>query len=319
VKNEASKEFTSVESDIDIQGSESLSMGDLVLAYKKDQDTSGKLKAFKIGDIQLFPSPRNEFCTQDDLIVFFQAFGLGEDLKRSGSVRYLISSDEGELKSLKVKIPDFQNEDFYVQEFSVKDFPSGFYEIRVSLFDGNGNEILHNDSRFSVAQVPAIPRAWISSIVQASSGSPVYFSPLADQFLRKGEAAKAKALAEKAYRLNPTSLSAALSYGNILFNIREYRDIVEVLTPFYLNEKYEVLELLARSTHALGELDQAIHYYREYLSHFGLAVHILSFLGECYYRAGNEPEALSAWEKSLELNPNQEEIKKMVETLKRKN
>jgi tetratricopeptide (TPR) repeat protein len=47
-------------------------------------------------------------------------------------------------------------------------------------------------------------------------------------------------------------------------------------------------------------------------------VEILNSIGTCYLELGNTGEALRAWEKSLEVNPNQETIKKIVEELKKK-
>jgi tetratricopeptide (TPR) repeat protein len=43
---------------------------------------------------------------------------------------------------------------------------------------------------------------------------------------------------------------------------------------------------------------------------------ILNSLGECYFKIGDKEQALRAWKKSLELNPKQENIKKMIEKLK---
>jgi tetratricopeptide (TPR) repeat protein len=44
----------------------------------------------------------------------------------------------------------------------------------------------------------------------------------------------------------------------------------------------------------------------------------LNSVGECFYRLGNIKEALIAWEKSLEINPDQEDLIKIVTRLKTK-
>jgi predicted negative regulator of RcsB-dependent stress response len=41
-------------------------------------------------------------------------------------------------------------------------------------------------------------------------------------------------------------------------------------------------------------------------------------MGECYLQLGEPNEALAAWQKSLEINQNQPQIKKSVEALKEK-
>jgi tetratricopeptide (TPR) repeat protein len=46
-------------------------------------------------------------------------------------------------------------------------------------------------------------------------------------------------------------------------------------------------------------------------------IDILNYLGTCHYQLGRTDEALKAWTKSLELNPNQEKLKALVDSLKK--
>ena len=45
-------------------------------------------------------------------------------------------------------------------------------------------------------------------------------------------------------------------------------------------------------------------------------IEVLNSLGECYFKIDDKEQALRACEKSLEINPKQENIKKMIEKLK---
>jgi len=45
---------------------------------------------------------------------------------------------------------------------------------------------------------------------------------------------------------------------------------------------------------------------------------VLNAIGTCYVQLGDTEEARTAWEKSLEISPNQQEIKKKLESLKEK-
>ncbi len=45
---------------------------------------------------------------------------------------------------------------------------------------------------------------------------------------------------------------------------------------------------------------------------------LLNTIGECHFQLGEPREALAAWQKSLEINQNQPQIKKSVEALKEK-
>ncbi len=318
VKNDASKEFTSTETKVSIPDVTTPQISPLLLAYKTEEDPSNKIKAFKVGSLQLFPALHHDFTTKDDMIVFFQVFGMGPELRQQGSLRYVIAEDSTNIKTVDKDIKGYPNGNSFLEKLSLSGVSPGYYKIRITLMDEAKREILSAESDFSVSQVPALPRGWISLGVHAPADDPVYLSILADQLYEKGSIEKARALAEKAYHLNPNSLNLGLSYGRILFATKQYRTVIEVLTPFFVNKNYESLELLGRSSQALGEFDKAISYYLEYLSHYGGSFYILAFLGECYYQTGNTQEALRVWEKSLEMNPNQEEVHKVVDMLRKK-
>lgn len=317
VKNEASKEFTSIERDITIPQGVSLQMSNLILAYKREKDLSDKKKAFKIENLLLYPSPRNDFSPKDNFTLLFQIYGLSEELKEKGSLEIVIYKGEEKFRRQQKKLREYESLDFFMEEFSLVDFPSAYYKVRVSFFDEDENEILFKESRFSISPVASFPRPWINSIVHTSSDDPGYFYVLGSQLFNKKEYERARILLERAYRRNPTSLRFALGFSNVLFILKKYKPIIEIFTPFLMKNNSEVLEPLARSHHASGEFDKAISYYKEYISHYGVNYFILSLLGDCYYQKGNKKEALKALEKSLELNPNQEEIKKLVNSIKK--
>jgi GWxTD domain-containing protein len=319
IKNEASKEFTSVDKKIVIPAGGTIGMNQMMLAYKKENVVSfDKARAFLVDHVQFFPSPRNDFTTQDNLIVFFQLFGLNEDLKRKGACTVTVYKGDAPLQVRRIDLNESESPGFFLQEFPLSDFSPDYYRVRFSLLDQAQKEILHDEKNFIVTHAAALPRSWISYVVRAAVSNPIYLSIIGGQFLNKGEPAKAKSLLEKVFSLNPTSPQIALSYGQALFGLKEYRSVTELLTPFYLKQNYEVLELLARSCHALGDFRQAILYYQASLSHFGANFHILGLIGECFLQLGQKEEALRAWEKSLEINPSQDELKKRIDSLRKK-
>jgi tetratricopeptide (TPR) repeat protein len=53
------------------------------------------------------------------------------------------------------------------------------------------------------------------------------------------------------------------------------------------------------------------------ITRFGTNTNLLNSLGESYYGRGALKEALAAWTKSLEINPDQKEIKDKVESLRK--
>jgi len=150
-----------------------------------------------------------------------------------------------------------------------------------------------------------------------SSDDPLYVNILGNQFLNKKDIQRSRVLLEEAYRKNPNFFKFALDFSRVLFMAKDYKKAKEIAVPFLeKEEKYKFLEILANSCRALGDYGEAISYYKEYLSHFGTSLPVLNSIGECYYRLGNREEALVYWKKSLEINPKQEDIKRIVKSIK---
>jgi len=319
VKNTVSKEFTSVEKDISIPKFTSLRMSSLILGYKTSQLSSPQNtnRPFQIGNLQIYSSPRNNFLPQDTIYVFAQIYGLNEELKKNGALEFTFYNGEEKSLSRTKKVSEYEDANFFLEKFSLADLPTATYNIKVSLFDKDKNEVLFEKDYFHITPRVSLPRPWIRSITIPPSNHPIYSYILGDQLLNKKDIEKAKILLEKAYRKNPASLQFAFGFSKALFALKEYKKVTEILKPFLeIQEKnYGFLALLGKSSHALGEFEEAISYYKEYLSHYGTNLNILNSIGECYFQMGNEEEALKAWQKSLEIDPRQQKIKKIVDSL----
>lgn len=321
LKNSVSKEFTSLEKDIIIPEASNLQMSSPILANRivKNSKYKGKNKAFLIENIQLVPSPRNDFSLRDNLYLFFQIYGLDKDLKENGYLEFSIFKGSEKIHSFIKSIKEYPDRTNFLEEFSLANFRPANYKIIVSLFNKNKDEILSEQSNFYISPVAFLPRPWVLSVPMSSSTDPLYLNILGIQFLNKKDIQRAKSLLEKAYRKNPNSIKFALDFSKALFAEKKYQRVKQIALPFLKDqEKYEFLGILGQSCQALGEFGDAISYYKDYLSHYGTNLNVLNSIGECYYRLGNIEEALIAWEKSLEIDPKQEKLKKTVESIREK-
>jgi hypothetical protein len=321
LKNTVSKEFTSAEKDVSVPGPSGLRLSPLLLAPRviRNSEYRGSNKPFLIGDVQFVPSPRNDFSKQDTLFLYFQASGLTSDVRENGLLEYSILRGEEKVLSVTRNIRDYPDKVNFVEEFPLASLSPAYYKIRVSLLDREKKEILSGQSDFFITPQPSLPRPWVLSFPMPPSQDPLYANILGNQFLNKGDTGKARGLLAEAYNRNPRSSQFALDYCRLLLAAKEYLKIREVALPFLEGpEKYEFLAPAGQASQALGQLAEAISYYKEYLSHYGTNIQVLNSIGECYYRLGDLEEALTAWEKSLEISPGQESIKKMVDAIKEK-
>jgi len=323
VKNTVSKEFTSFESDIIIPQDVSIpQMSSLILGYRVDK-SPGEVRdivPFKISNSQILCQSRMIFARKEHLSIFFQVLGLDSDFKSQGAVRFVFFKEGQEFFSKIKKISEYQTEKDFIEEQSLDDFAPGYYSLKISVLDKEGKEILFESEDFEITYVASMPRPFVISKVMPYSRLEEYDYSIGIQLLNLGRAEEAFTFLEKAYHKNPSQLHYALGLSQVLFTKGEYQKANEILVLF-LNtpdESEGVLYILGKAAHALGQFRKALSYYEKYFSQFGMNLEILNLMGTCHYKLGNRKDALQIWQRSLEINPDQEEIKKLVKSLKDK-
>lgn len=323
LKNTVAKEFSSFESTISIPTSTSSPfISQLLLGYKVEKVTSASMvKPFQIKNNHFWAQPQKIFLSQENLYTYFQIFGLTEGLKRDGSIKYSIYKGEQEITSRVKNIQEYPDKFNFIEEFELKGFPPGDYKIKIDVLDETQAIILHGRENFQISSVLSLPRPLVVFKSTPIAKKAVFFHMLGVQLLNKGEINGAKAQLEKAFQQNPREVRFALDLGQALYLMKKFDMTKQTLLPFYGddNKNPAVLELLAKSFQASGEFKQAIVYYKEYLIHYGTNFKVLNSIGECYYELAEFQEALYAWEKSLEINPKQEDISKKITSIKREN
>lgn len=323
LKNTVSKQFTTFEANITIPEESALPvMTSPLLGYRLEKNTSLAPESlpFKVKHGQLLIPARKTFAQKEDLIVFFQVLGLSPGLQAVGELKYAIFRTDALFLSQTKKIDEYGTRPDFLEVFPLRNFPPDYYKIKVSLLDSRGTELLNGEEDFEITAAPVISRPVIVSKVQPGFGKEEYDCDVGLQLLNLGRNKDALFYLEKAYAKNPAQLKYGLGLSQGLFAEGQYQRVKDILTPFREEKATDlVLYFLGKSVHSLGQLDEAIADYADYISRFGLNLEILNLLGTVHYQKGNAAEALQAWQRSLEINPDQENIKKLVQSLQKKN
>ena len=322
MKNTVSKEFTSLEEDITVPHDRSLQMGPLILAYRAltSSINPGNNKPFLVGNVQLVPSPRNDFSRADDrLYLFFQVYGLGPELWSNGFLEFSVANEKETVLARTSRLDSTREAQGFLEEFDISQLPPATYSVKVALLDKEKNRLLEKEEFFFISYASSLPRPWILSQVSPAASDPVYANILGNQYLNQKENEQALPLLEKAYQRRPDHLKFALDYARALFLNEKYTQARDILLPYTQTETShaELFGFLGSVYQKLGNFQEAISQYKEALKRQGTNLNILNAIGECYYKLGNRAEALIAWEKSLEINPKQEEISRIVQSIKR--
>ncbi len=322
LKNTVSKQFTTFGANITIPEENALpAITTPLLAYRLEGGTSTdpELLPFKTKSGQLLIPARNTFARKENLIVFFQILGLSPEIRTSAQVKYEIFRRDKLFLDRTKNIHEFGTGQEFLEVFPLRDFPPDYYKIKVSFMDPQGSVHLTQDENFEITTAPDLSRPIIVSKVQPDFNKAEFECEVGLQMLNLGRIKDALIYLERAYAEDPTQLKYSLALSQCLFIDEQYQRVKTILIPFSEDKTTDlVLYFLGKSVHSLGQFDEAVTYYGDYLSRFGLNLEILNLLGTAYYQEGNTAEALRIWQRSLEINPDQENIKKLVQSLRKK-
>jgi GWxTD domain-containing protein len=320
-KNTVSHEFTSVEAALNVPPLRTLTMSHPLLAYRvlRSPELAAKVKPFTVGSTQYVASPRNDFAAKDTMAVFCELDGLTGSLRQTASMAVTITKDDKEVKAVVKPLRDYADAAHVVEEFPLADLQPAYYEVRVALLGEDKTEILSDKTRFYISLSPAVPRPWMLYAPLPPQGDPYYANTRGLQYMHVGDVTTARSLLEQAHRARPGDPKFALDLCRALFVVKDYETLKGVAVPFYQDQKkYEFAQFLGESEQALGRYAEAIGYYKDYLTYYGTNINVLNAVGECYVKVGDVQQALTAWRKSLELEPKQETLKAKVAELEKK-
>jgi len=297
-------------------------MTSLLLGYATSKKKAGeqRLRPFQIGDDQIYLQSNRVFLRQDNLVVAFQIHGLTEELRERGQLRFTFFKMEEEFHTLTRTFDQYPDLPNILETFSLGEFPPAHYRIQASLFV-DSQEVFFSNDKFDITHSEAIARSWIYQQLLAPSQDPIYSYLIGTQLLNSGKIEEAKVLLQEAFHKKPDSIEFAHNLARVNMRLGEYKEVETVLYPFLTRLErppYVLLLIIGKAYQNTGKLDKAIEIFVKAITHYGLNIHLLNSIGECYFQLGNAQEALAAWEKSLKIHLDQPQIKKNVDALKEK-
>jgi GWxTD domain-containing protein len=323
LKNEVSKEFSSLERKLIIPREESgVWVTPLLLGYKADKVDPGRerLKPFQLGGVSLLVQANRAFSRPEALVVAFQVWGLPQGLKEEAQIVFTFLKDAQPFKTFSRTAREYPGFPDAVEPVGLTEFLPAHYEIQVAVRSG-GKEIAASKDEFDVTSLEALPRPWVYAKIMPGPEDGVYSFLIGSQLLAAGRSQEARARLEDAVKKKPGEPDFALALARADMMLQDPSRVEELLLPLLSQTKpprYEVFVVLAGALHRKGEWARALEVIEKGLSHYGLNTVFLNLSGDCHLRLGNKDQARRAWEKSLELNPAQPDVQKAVEALHQK-
>ena len=323
LKNESSKEFTSLERTLVIPGdAPALQMTSPFLGYKtvRRDATKGRLKPFQFGDVQVYGQPGRVFVKKDTLAVAFQLSGLTPAQKETGVIRYAFFRNDQPAFDRTRAVREYPDGPNILEEFPLAGIVPAHYRLKVA-FVADGRELVAAAEEFDVSFLEAVPRPWINSHMAPDASDPSVGRQIGSQLFQAGRISEARAYLENAWRQSPDAPDAALDLSRLYLAAGEPAKVPPLLGPFLEAiplAKYELFVLAGEAYQKLGDFAKAVGVLDRAVAGFGVNAELLNAIGDCQANMGNIKEALAAWDKSLGLNPAQPDIKKKADAARAK-
>jgi GWxTD domain-containing protein len=323
IKNEVSKEFSSLERRLIIPSDEARTwVTPLLLGYKAEKVEAGRnrLKPFQVGGVSIFVQANRTFTKSEELVLAFQVWGLPPSLRDEAEIVFTFLKEAQPFKSFSRKAAGYPGFPDVIEPVALSEFIAAHYQVQVSVRSG-GQEIAAGQDEFDITPLEKMARPWVYSKIMPGVDDPVFAFLIGNQLFNAGRTEEARLRLEEALKKKPEDADYALALARADMTLQDYSRVETLLLPFFNQAKpprYEMFVVLASAHHRKGEWDKALNVLERGISHYGLNTILLNLRGECYLRLGNKTEALRAWEKSLELNPAQPDVQRAVNALKQK-
>jgi len=321
-KNEASKEFTSLEQTIRIPEKVQVEMSSPLLAYKvsPSESAEGKIKAFLLGGQQLYLQANRVFTAQDELVVAVQLFGLTPELKNRASLRYQFWKESEIYKEETYPGSELDSLPVVIKIFPLAGLPPAHYFLNLTLLV-DGQEKIKVKEEFDLSYVESLPRPWVLSRVLPPATDPYYGWIIGSQLYKLGRLTEARTVLEAAVAKAPGNEDLAMELAQVYVALKDYQAAAKILDGFVLAEqgvRYETYLVAAQAAFSLGQYEKALTILDKAVARHGSDIQLLDLIGDCYFKLGKKEEALAVWQKSLEINPDQPELKKKIQAVKAK-
>jgi GWxTD domain-containing protein len=324
VRNSVSKEFSVYEKDIAVEKGASPRILGPWLGYKLEETAVDIQAPFKVNDKRLCVDPKNTFTRADQIAVAFAADNVPKELGDAGSIKITIQGLEGAQPIEKVynlPLAGRVSQSLLVidHSFPAAELAPNYYEMSVSLIGKDTAPVAETRTNFIISAAASLPRPVVIAKTFPLANAFLYFYMIADQYDKAGQLEKAEASYEKAYSLAPDYHEGLVYFSNFLIKVKKPARALELEEGLKGEEKFlfDYYFIKGRAHLGLGQYDQAIVSLLAGNAIYDSDTNLLNTLGFCFYKVGKKDEAKKAFEASLRLNPEQPEVRKLLEEVRK--
>jgi tetratricopeptide (TPR) repeat protein len=270
------------------------------------------LLAFQVGYDRVYPAVSSVFPTGADLVAVAQV----HDARAGSRLRFSLLEGEAVMDERETRVDE--GSDAVVQTLPLRQMAGGNYALRVELCDPDGSVLEERLAEVVVSPRSAVDRPGFIY----RRGFPLSPGSLAlargEQLwsLKRYEEATAelgRAVAEGGQKLPEASFKLA----GALLAAKRADEALELLLPLQerFRERYEVIAGLGYAYYFRQDYARAREFLERAASLRPPDSALLNALGDSYRELGERERAIGAYRRSLELDPTQDDVRKLLQSL----
>ena len=327
VRNEVSKEQFFVAGEVTVPPVRAVAFGagQIVLA----QDLAGLkgadldlVRPLQFADIKLVANPLNRFSAKNPLILHCPLYLPPErrlEQPAEALVEYSIVDARGEAQVNGTQAIPKQafsaNGIFHLfMRWPLDELAPGNYTAVLKIDSGADDEPLVRRADFAVSAAALQPPIHLGK-AEFDPDSPEVLLALARMWQVKGYPDQAEALLAPMAESSNLSIGQRAELAGLYLELERYEEAVKAVEAQLIARPNDValLRITGLAYFNLDDFSRAAKLLQRLLVQEGESTEVLNLLGRAHLGDGEKEKALAAWERSLELDPGQAEIRKLLD------
>jgi len=324
LRNSIAKEFSILERDIIVDQSGSPRLGPVITGFKEETIPDDSWMAFKVLEKRILVDPSNTFSSDDQIIFACQLENLSKDMLENDQLKITVkglSENNNSKKEITIPLNNLPLQQILnvYSSLSASELMPDYYESIIELLGKNQEIIDQKKATFIVSSNKDIPRPTILSKTLSRQYLPFRYLELADQAEKANELVKAETYFAKALSLAPSNPDINAYYCGFLMRTKQFSKVLDYIENVKTDKSllFDYYLIKGKALKELGKYQEAIPLLLEGNNIYNSDIRLLNTLGYCFKATGEKSKALEALESSLKLKPDQEEVKKLIEEIKK--
>ncbi len=314
LRNTVGKEFSLYEKDIVLKTPVGPRLYTPLVGYKLETQGQSQLTANKVLDLRLLSDPKNTYTRTDTISLVQTVGGLTDELQKTGEIRFAVRGLQATPpKTLDVrrKLADFPRRTIlhFAENFAGADFPPDYYEVAVTLADGEGRTLDEKTSNFIVSPSAAVARPVLLSKSFAREEFFLIDHTLASEYEKAGDMAAAEAVYNRLVREAPEFWAGTIDAAGFFLRAKKLDRALDLIERVKdrADYRFDYCLLKGKILKEKGLYEEALVVLLEGNKIYNSDTRLLNALASCYLQTGQKDRAREAVDASLKLDPGQKE------------